>query len=221
MAKLSQKESMILKDLKSHEEWCIKKYSMSASSAQDPELKKIFTDLSNQERQHLNTLNQIERGETVSVGSSSGSSGQGTMSYNFEIGQLGGSMNQNQTQSQLQKTNQQYQAETGQMGQTHSSNNPFTRTYQASSPTPEPVPTKPVTPVQPQTSQGVVGQTDYDLCYDLLNTEKYVSSTYNTAIFEFTDHNYRQALNHIQKEEQEHGEKIYQYLKSKGAYPVQ
>lgn len=64
-------------------------------------------------------------------------------------------------------------------------------------------------------------QNDIDLCFDLLNTEKYVSSTYNTAIFEFNNHQIRNALNHIQKEEQEHGEKIYNYLKSKNAYNPQ
>lgn len=62
---------------------------------------------------------------------------------------------------------------------------------------------------------------DAELCEDLLATEKYVSSTYNTAIFEFTNHNVRQALNHIQKEEQEHGESIFNYMQSHGMYQVQ
>ncbi|QVK18213.1 spore coat protein [Mycoplasmatota bacterium] len=75
---------------------------------------------------------------------------------------------------------------------------------------------------QQSTSQtGVSNQQDIDLCYDLLATEKYISSTYDTAIFEFNDPNIRTALNHIQKEEQQHGEEIYKYLKSKGAYNVQ
>ncbi|MDF2698575.1 MAG: spore coat protein [Haloplasmataceae bacterium] len=64
-------------------------------------------------------------------------------------------------------------------------------------------------------------QQDVDLCYDLLATEKYVSSSYNIAIFEFNDHNIRQALNHIQKEEQEHGEDLFNYLSGVGAYKVQ
>lgn len=59
---------------------------------------------------------------------------------------------------------------------------------------------------------------DAYLCEDLLSTEKYVSSTYNTAIFEFRDANVRNILNHIQKEEQQHGEKIYNYMASKGMY---
>ncbi len=50
---------------------------------------------------------------------------------------------------------------------------------------------------------------------------KYVSSTYDTAIFEFRDPNIRNVLNHIQKEEQQHGEVIYKYMESKGMYNPQ
>ena len=52
-------------------------------------------------------------------------------------------------------------------------------------------------------------------------TEKYVSGTYDTSIFEFRDANIRQALNHIQKEEQQHGEDIFNYMQSKGMYNPQ
>jgi len=72
---------------------------------------------------------------------------------------------------------------------------------------------------QPQISQGQTGNpTDYKLCTDQLMTEKYVSSTYNTSIFEFTSSEARQVLNHIQKEEQEHGEGIFNYMQSRGMY---
>ena len=69
----------------------------------------------------------------------------------------------------------------------------------------------------------IQGNAQYDehdkmLCQDSLSTEKYVSSTYNTAIFEFSDTQVRQVLNHIQKEEQEHGEKIYNYMHQHGMY---
>lgn len=62
---------------------------------------------------------------------------------------------------------------------------------------------------------------DTMLCKDMLMTEKYVSGAYDTAIFEFTDTNIRQALNHIQKEEQKHGEGIFHYMSSNGMYNVQ
>ena len=63
-----------------------------------------------------------------------------------------------------------------------------------------------------------LNEVDKMLCQDCLSTEKYVSSTYNTAIFEFKDKNVRQVLNHIQKEEQEHGEKLYNYMSQHNMY---
>ncbi|MGB4438214.1 MAG: spore coat protein, partial [Sedimentibacter sp.] len=62
---------------------------------------------------------------------------------------------------------------------------------------------------------------DKDLCTDMLMTEKYVSGAYNTAIFEFRDTQVRSILNHIQKEEQQHGESIFKYMESNGMYQVQ
>lgn len=64
-------------------------------------------------------------------------------------------------------------------------------------------------------------QNDAALCSDMLLTEKYVSGAYDTAIFECTNSNIRQALNHIQKEEQQHGEGIFNYMSSTGMYNAQ
>ena len=36
--------------------------------------------------------------------------------------------------------------------------------------------------------------------------------------FEFTENNIRDVLNHIQKEEQEHGKAIYDYMAQNGMY---
>ncbi len=85
---------------------------------------------------------------------------------------------------------------------------------------------------QPQNAQNQQGfppiqpgnpsvQADTVMCEDLLSTEKYVSATYNTAIFEFRDPGVRQVLNHIQKEEQQHGEGLYAYMASHGMYQAQ
>ena len=72
------------------------------------------------------------------------------------------------------------------------------------------------------TTQAAVSNiSDKDICSDLLMTEKYVSGTYDTTIFEFRDTQVRDVLNHIQKEEQKHGEAIFQYMESKGMYNVQ
>ena len=77
------------------------------------------------------------------------------------------------------------------------------------------------TQAQSTTSQSGASQADVTLCTDMLMTEKYVSNAYDTAIFEFTDSNVRQALNHIQKEEQQHGEGIFNYLSNQNMYNVQ
>ncbi len=61
-------------------------------------------------------------------------------------------------------------------------------------------------------------QNDAAICQDMLSTEKYISATYDTAIFEMIDPSIRQTLNHIQKEEQQHGEGIFKYMQSKGYY---
>lgn len=61
-------------------------------------------------------------------------------------------------------------------------------------------------------------QADCYLCSDLLADEKHVSNLYNTCIFEFKDTALRDTLNHIQKEEQEHGKAIYDYMSVNNMY---
>lgn len=61
-------------------------------------------------------------------------------------------------------------------------------------------------------------KSDCFLCTDLLTTEKHASSLYDTCIFEFKDENLRNALNHIQKEEQQHGKMIYDYMQANSMY---
>lgn len=153
MIQLTQKETMLLKDLKSHEELCILKYNDYASKVTDTQLKEMFNKHSQQEQQHLSTLNTILSGQIPNTQSGGNSSSSST---NFGA-----------TQS--------------------NSNSPM----------------------------------DANLCGDLLMTEKFVSGSYNTDIFEFRDTNIRQALNHIQKEEQQHGEDLFNYMQSKGMYNPQ
>ncbi|QUH19046.1 spore coat protein [Alkaliphilus sp. B6464] len=75
--------------------------------------------------------------------------------------------------------------------------------------------------IQNASTSGNSNQKDKEFCEDLLMTEKYVSGTYDTTIFECIDTNVRQALNHIQKEEQQHGEDIFNYMQSHGMYTPQ
>lgn len=59
---------------------------------------------------------------------------------------------------------------------------------------------------------------DSYLASDLLATEKHASHLYDTCIFEFKDENIRQTINHIQKEEQDHGKQIYDYMQKNSMY---
>ncbi len=71
-------------------------------------------------------------------------------------------------------------------------------------------------------AQGMQGNAnDKILCSDLLSTEKYVSGTYDTGVFEAANPTIRKALQHIQQEEQRHGEMLFQYMHTHGMYNVQ
>lgn len=72
--------------------------------------------------------------------------------------------------------------------------------------------------IQSQPQTGMTNQEDATLCTDMLMTEKFVSNTYDTAIFESVSSPVRQALQHIQKEEQQHGEGIFNYMHQHGMY---
>lgn len=63
-------------------------------------------------------------------------------------------------------------------------------------------------------------QSDKVLCTDLLSTEKYVSGTYDIDVFEAANPTVRQAMQHIQKDEQKHGEELFNYMNSHGMYDV-
>ena len=52
----------------------------------------------------------------------------------------------------------------------------------------------------------------------MLTGEKGVSALYNTCIFEFVDEGARTYLNSIQKQEQNHGKMIYDYMSANGMY---
>ncbi|WMJ84402.1 spore coat protein [Oscillospiraceae bacterium LTW-04] len=159
---LSQKETMLLQDLKSHEKLCVDKYAQYSSEASDSQLKNLFSQIGQTEQNHLNTIEQIMSGTVPTMSSSSG-------------GSQGSSSSQQQSSSTASATS------------TYSSN-----------------------------SSGK--QRDQFLCSDILATEKHVSSVYDTSIFEFKDDQVRNALNHIQKEEQQHGKQIYDFMSANGMY---
>ena len=151
---LTQKENLLLNDLKSQEQLCIDKYSKYEASAKDPCLKNLFATIKSTEQNHLSTINRILAGEEVSMNSSSGQSSNNTQNA----------------------------------------------------------------PCQNSSVSAEDKQSDAFLCKDALAMEKHVSSVYDTTVFECVAPTLRDTLSHIQKEEQNHGMRIYQYMKANGMY---
>jgi len=75
--------------------------------------------------------------------------------------------------------------------------------------------------MQSQPQAGMTNQHDAAFCTDMLMTEKFISNSYDTAIFESANSPVRQALQHIQKEEQQHGEGLFNYMQQNGMYNPQ
>ena len=148
--KLTQKESLLLQDLKTSEEIFIEKYGQYAQKAEDQALADLFLTIRSKEEEHLKTINSLMEG-TVPM--------------------MGGGNQQGQSGSQ---------------------------------------------PGDGKAAQKSHSKTDEYLLKDALDTEKHVSAVYDTCIFEFTDAGARQVLNHIQKEEQEHGQMLYDYMAAHG-----
>ncbi len=76
-----QKEMDFIKELKGAEQICVAKYQKYAQDAIAPELKNLFTDLSQQEQHHLQTLSQMEQGiipSTKQQGKAGGSQAAGS-----------------------------------------------------------------------------------------------------------------------------------------------
>lgn len=180
---LTTKERYLLEDQKTHEQLCIQKYTNYANLASDPQLKALFNNNANIEREHLNTINQLLLGQIPAVNQQGG----------------GNANQQQQQQPQMAQQNQQQQPQQQQAQQSQQQQGSF----------------------MPQGGTQGYQNSDKDLCMDMLMTEKHVSSTYDTAIFEFRNPQIRNILNHIQKEEQQHGEAIFNYMHSKGMYPTQ
>ncbi len=64
---LTQKETELLKDLKSQEQLCIEKYTKYQSGACDPALKNLFGDILKAEQSHLQTVCEIMNGKDVAT----------------------------------------------------------------------------------------------------------------------------------------------------------
>lgn len=148
---LTQKETDLLKDLKSQEQLCIEKYRKYEQDACDGCLKQLFSGIRATEEKHLSTVCDMLSGKEVTVGTAPSA------------------------------TSQTYCGE-------------------------------------PSSCDAQAKQNDGYLCRDALAMEKHVSSLYDISIFEFSSPSLRDALNHIQKEEQNHGQQLYEYLSKNGLY---
>ena len=67
---LTQKETSLLKDLKSAEELCIEKYTRYAEMAKCTELKSLLNSIADTERSHLKTINEMMNGKEPAAPSS-------------------------------------------------------------------------------------------------------------------------------------------------------
>ena len=64
---LTQKEALLIEDLKTQEKTCAEKYARNANQAKDPQLKSLFQELSQNEIKHLNMLDQITDGSVPEI----------------------------------------------------------------------------------------------------------------------------------------------------------
>lgn len=219
---LTQKERLLLQDQLNHEEMCIKKYSGYARHAQDQEVKRMFNEFAQMEESHYNTLQGFlggQGGQTGQIGQG-GQAGQGGQTG--RPGQ-GGQFRQGEQNVQGRKGEQQAHM-AGEKDPQHGGDSAKGSTFR---------------PFLQET--GILGglgiglerpdrahqgptsgtQADEAMLTDMLMTEKYISGTYDTTIFETVNPNIRQALQHIQKEEQHHGEKIFKHMQDHGMYTPQ
>ena len=149
---LTEKERMLLEDLKGAEQLCILKYTKYAEEACDPCLAELFNSVKTCEAGHLATVTRILAGD-------------------------------DNVTAETPKTavEEKFTCERSVCSEEAKKNDAY-------------------------------------LCRDALSMEKHVSSVYNTAVFEFARPLLRDVLSSIQKEEQNHGEKIYNYMAENGMY---
>ena len=205
MNQLTQKELMYLKDAKKHEELCVAKYNAYTSAASCQELKQILQYAGQQEQNHLQTVTQMLQGQMPQMGGGSG----GQQRYGGQSGY--GSQQYGQMSQQQMGSRGSYQQYGGGQGSSQGYGQAMGHGQSYTGSTTEAEASK-----TQYTGQGQLS--DEQMCNDLLTTEKAISDMYDHAVFESSNPQIRQTLNHIQKEEQEHAFAIFQYMQKKGWY---
>ena len=56
---LKEKERTVIEDLQTQEKSCIEKYGKYAQQAKDPELRTLFQNLQQKEREHYDSLSMV------------------------------------------------------------------------------------------------------------------------------------------------------------------
>ncbi len=240
MTHLTQKERSLLQDQLSHEEVCIDKYTKYAQKTRNPQLRQLFNEYAQEEQQHYNTIQGL-LGQGGQSGQQQGgmqrdstqSSGQGVQGGKQ---QSGGAFGGGQGRTQQSGSQQGDTFMSGRVlygGQVPGTQQP--RGYEQRG-------TQNTQDASPQFMEGrqtmkQMGWTEMSdeltggkssgskeeeaMLNDMLMTEKYVSGTYDTVVFESSSPEVRQAMQHIQKDEQKHGEGIFQYMQQHGMYNPQ
>ena len=68
MMSWTEKECLLLQDLKTQEQLCVDKYGEYARRASDPELKALFEQIRTTEQHHLDAINSLIRGQMPANG---------------------------------------------------------------------------------------------------------------------------------------------------------
>lgn len=153
---LTQKEKIILKELITYETLCAEKYQKYSYEAEHKELKSLFQQICQIEKNHCDLLIQMNNG---------------ILTYNSYNNVLIGS--------------------------------PKVLTVEFG------------VEISPNTSKE-----DRFLCLDALATEKYMSFNYDKNIFDFKEDDVRNLFSRLQREEQEHGKKIIDYMYQNGMHAI-
>ncbi len=221
---LTSQEKTLLQDQLKHEAICIQKYQKYAAEAMDPGLQQLFNSLAAQEQQHFATIQQMLNGEAPSLSQGQGQGGgqqqaqQGQGSRQQQAQQGQGSQQQQSRQSR------QHQSQKSQGGQQHAQGgNPnaaerSAENYLGHNLEIEQSSYADLAGEDVALAQGnaALPQGDAALCTDSVMTEKFVSGSYDTGVFQSSNQQVIQALQHIQKEEQEHGQQLKQFMESQG-----
>lgn len=221
---------MLLQDQLNHEHICITKYSGYAARARDPQVRNMFNEFADEEQRHYDTINRLLQGTQAQTGTSaqagsqtysmtgntgrtgsqtgayqvtSGGNQQGWMSETRTV--YGGQVQSNQSRSATQGQTQATGATSGVTSGTASG-----RTGGRTSAN-----------FEAGADMGISEGDDKSMLEDMLMTEKYISGSYDTAVFESGNPQVRQALQHIQRDEQKHGEEISKYMQQHGMYQQQ